>query len=493
MTNSKLVPNDSLSTKEYEQNGFVAATETNEFSYTSARVAKVAYNEYKPNEFKVSGYWTDWSQYDGRLDGDFAPSSCGRGVDLALLDPFAYDKITLGFCGIVGDTGEKATTINNAAVDFQRTQWQPTFVDAWGDVASYRNCGFAGWVSNDYMALFHQYDAQGVLGGLRDVQKKNPNLHLSMSIGGWTMSQAFHFMAKDPHKRALFCDGLTDLFTRFPMFSEIDLDWEYPGAPGNTGNTYDDTDAPNFAALIKDVKAALNKINRSDVKISVAAAGDIEKLKKANIPALIDAGVWGINLMTYDFFGTPWATELAHHTNLYPNGSANNWSVETAVNYLESIGVPLKQVFIGYAGYSRNAHDATIQSVSPLKGTYTPGYGTTVGTFESGSTEWYDHIANYLDLENQTGRNNFIVYTDEVADADFLYNPQSKVFMSLDTPRTVKAKAEYVKSRGLGGLFTWTADLDRGPLVNAAREGLGCEMTRQTVDMRPFYFKGITK
>lgn len=76
--------------------------------------------------------------------------------------------------------------------------------------------------------------------------------------------------------------------------------------------------------------------------------------------------------MTYDFFGTPWATELAHHTNLYPNGSANNWSVETAVNYLESIGVPLKQVFIGYAGYSRNAHDATIQSVSPLKGTYTP-------------------------------------------------------------------------------------------------------------------------
>lgn len=89
--------------------------------------------------------------------------------------------------------------------------------------------------------------------------------------------------------------------------------------------------------------------------------------------------------------------------------------------------MPLKQVFIGYAGYSRNAHDATIQSVSPLKGTYTPGYGTTVGTFESGSTEWYDHIANYLDLENQTGRNNFIVYTDEVADADFLYNPQSKV------------------------------------------------------------------
>ena len=44
------------------------------------------------------------------------------------------------------------------------------------------------------------------------------------------------------------------------------------------------------------------------------------------------------------------------------------------------------------------------------------------------------------DLENQKGRNGFNVYTDQVADADFLYNPESKLFMSLDTPRTVKAK-----------------------------------------------------
>src|SRR5690606_22670509 len=102
MTTSKLVQKDSMSTTEYEQNGFNPATETNAFSYTSGLVAKSAYNQYKPNDFKVSRYSTDSSQYDGRLDGDYTPSSCGRGIDLAQLDPFAYDKITLRFLGIVG-------------------------------------------------------------------------------------------------------------------------------------------------------------------------------------------------------------------------------------------------------------------------------------------------------------------------------------------------------------------------------------------------------
>lgn len=491
MSNSKLVQTDQLSTQEYQQNGFDPKTETNQFSYTSGRVAKAVYNQYTPNKYKVSGYYTDWSQYDARLDGDFAPQDCGRGVDLALLSPFAYDKLTFGFLGIVGDTGEKKGTIDQAAKDFMRSTWEPTFLDSWGDVLSYRNCGFSGWVSNDVMGMFNQDSAQGVLGGFRDLKKKNPNLNLSMSIGGWTMSQAYHFLAQDPDKRNTFCKGLQDLFQRFPMFNELDLDWEYPAAPGDSTNTYDDTDAPNFALLVSDIRKALDTMGRSDVRISIAASGDVAKLQKANIPALIEAGVWGINLMTYDFFGTPWSPDLAHHTNLYPNGNPANYSVEAGVNYLESIGVPLNQVFIGYAAYSRSAHDATITQFSPLAGSYDAGYGTTLGTFESGSTEWYDIIANYLDLEQQTGRNGFNVYTDETADADYLYNPETKLFMSIDTPRSTKAKAEYVVNRGLGGLFTWTVDMDHGLLVNAAREGLGCAMTRQTVDMRPFYFEGI--
>ncbi|MDU4436868.1 MAG: chitinase, partial [Pluralibacter gergoviae] len=53
------------------------------------------------------------------------------------------------------------------------------------------------------------------------------------------------------------------------------------------------------------------------------------------------------------------------------------------------------------------------------------------------------------------------------------------------------AKGEYAASLGLGGVFTWTVDQDNGVLVNAAREGLGYELSKKVIDMEPFYFEGI--
>ena len=500
--NSKLVydgdPGDQAGAQgateqKYQQNGYKPATEVEKFSYTSGRVAKRVYNRYASNDLTVFGYYTDWSQYDGRYDGLFADDQCGRGIDLMLLDPNAYDKLVLGFAGIVGDKGEKQQTINRAASDFARKNDEATFVDAWGDVASYRNCGFPGWVSNDYKMLFDQKTAQGVLGGLRKLKEKNPKLVLSFSIGGWTMSEAFHWVVASAERRRTLISSILDIFKRFPMFGEIDLDWEYPGAEGNAGNTYTDSDTPNFKALVQELRQALDTGGRADVLISIAASAAVKKMQKADLKGMLDAGVYRINLMTYDFFGTPWAPALAHHTNLHPGhpDNADEFSIDAALDYLEQTGVPLGRVVLGYAAYSRSARNAEISNWSPLTGTYTPGSSTTTGSFESGTTEWYDLIYNYLDLEHQTGINGFNVYTDQTADADYLYNPQTKLFLSVDTPRSVKAKGEYVRRRGLAGLFTWTIEMDNGVLANAAREGLGNQLVKQAIDMAPFYFEGV--
>ncbi|EFA83839.1 glycosyl hydrolase family chitinase [Heterostelium album PN500] len=470
---SQLVQDDPATLQTYQMLGYHPATSVTGTSKTSARVMKPVYNTYNKNDFKVFGYYTDWSQYDGRLDGMTDPNQAGRGYDLAKVDPHAYDKIVIGFVGILGDKGEKQQQITKAASDFGiTTPWAPTFTDSWGDVLSYRNCGFTGWVSNDVQAYYNQKMAQGVLGGLRKLKDANPDLRLSFSVGGWTMSEAFHFMAANATYRTNFINGIADIFTRFPMFTEIDLDWEYPSAAGHPGNTYDDSDAPNYALLVKELKAKLVSISRPDVLISIACSADVTKLAKANIPAMITNGVTGINLMTYDFFGTGWATEVAHHTNLktYPNSP---FSTDSAVCYLLDKGVNPKNIYIGFAAYSRNAAGCTITSTSPLKGSYNQSAQVT-GMFEVGVSENADIMYNYMDYEKKQGRNGFTLYTDEVADADYLYSSSSQMFLSIDTPRTVKDKAEYVKSKGLGGMFTWTIDQDRGLLVNAAREGLGC-------------------
>ncbi|MGM7743371.1 glycoside hydrolase family 18 protein [Yersinia enterocolitica] len=482
----------------YVIDGFVPATETQKLSYTSARVLNPLYNHYatagKP---KVFGYYTDWSQYDGRLDDiNCPPASRGRGVDLVLLDPLAFDKIIIGFAGILGDKGEKAVAISAAAPQFSRSKLgDVTFLDAWGDCQSARNNGFEGWEDIQMPRDFYQNKVRGVLGGLREKQaaalRAGHNLILSFSIGGWTMSDGFYHTSRDPVKRANFCVSVVDLFQRFPMFSELDLDWEYPGAPGN-GNNHGPDDWQYYKLLVQDLKAALTNAGLGNVKISIATSADPVVMALAHIPDLLVAGVEGINLMTYDFFGTPWATKLNHHTNLYST-SETVFSVDAAVNYLLDLGVNPGNINIGYAGYTRNGRNATINNESPLRGSYVPQpeLGITTGSFESGTSEWFDILYNYLDLNTKAGKNGFSLYTDEEANADYLYSPQSHLFMSLDTPRTAKAKGAYALSKGLGGVFTWTIDQDNGLLVNAVREGLGCNVTTQVVDMQPFYFKGV--
>lgn len=493
---SNITKPDAATQESYHLDGFDPATDTEKYSYTSARVAKPVYNKYNNvGRPKVFGYYTDWSQYDGRLQGSQDPAGRGRGVDLALVAPTAFDKLIIGFAGILGDQGEKSTAIATGAAAFglHDQDGSVTFLDVWGDTQTFVNNGFSGYKDVIMPNDFQQEKVQGVLGGLRDLQKRakteGHDLVLSLSVGGWTMSNGFYNMARDPIQRVRFVGSIVDIFKRFPMFSEVDIDWEYPGAPGNN-NPYGDDDNVYYVHLIRELRKGFNDAGLPNTKISIASSADPVILAKSNIPGLLAVGLNGINLMTYDFFGTPWAPALNHHTNLHKTASTT-YGTDAAVDFLIAQGVAQSNINIGYAGYTRNGRNAAISQLSPLVGTYEPGAATTTGTFESGSTEWYDIIYNYLDLEAQKGKNGFDLYTDEQADADYLYSASSKLFLSLDTPRTVKAKAAYAREKGLGGIFTWTADQDNGLLVNAAREGLGSPIVTQKIDMAPFYFKGI--
>ena len=395
--------------------------------------------------------------------------------------------------GFHKNDGQYRDVVAEGAEQCGKVKYEPTFLDPWGDFQSYVNVGHSvsGWDVDPKTVT--QENCKGLLGGLRDLQAKakqqGHNLVLSMSIGGWTMSNGFHETAASDSARKTFAKGVVKLFKQFPMFSEVDIDWEYPNAEG-AGNPCGPEDGENYALLIGELRKQLDSASLSNVKISIASSAVVKTFDYSNVKALIKAGLYGINLMTYDFFGTPWAESVAHHTNLNAL-EEGGWGVNTIVEHLLSEGFPAENINIGYAGYTRNGRNVELESLSPLKGTYNPGNGDTTGTFESGTNEWYDVIYNYLDLENQKGRNGFNVYTDQVADADYLYNPESKLFMSLDTPRSVKAKGEYAASLGLGGMFTWTIDQDNGVLLNAAREGLGYEIESEVIDMDPFYFEGI--
>lgn len=498
---------------------------TSTINYTSSRVAKPVYNKYASdsNKPEVFGYYTDWSQYDGRLSTDSKPITddpnsnlvgFGRGRDLALLDPCAYDRIILGFLGIVGDKGEKGHIVSAAATALDKTEDEVTFIDPWGDIAAWQNNYFTQgeWSAASggdigaavpYKHVMNQTaiaqgKAFGILGGLykkqQDALRLGHKLNLGLSLGGWTLSGPFYELTKTPARRTKFVDSICKIFDAFPMFTHVDVDWEYPGTQGHDMNpAYDqDNDGPNYVLLMDEMRKKFDAryTGANHKHISIACAAPIDKIQHSSIPELINVGLDGINIMSYDFFGTPWADELGHHANLHPYGSTSGFSTAAAVEYLIANGVDSKRINVGWGAYSRNGQNAIINTASPLQGTYMPEGPVCLGTMESGTSEFYDIIKNYIDLENGGHKNGYALYTDAVANADYVYNSNNGMFMSFETPRATLVKGKYVAEHQLGGMFVWTIDIDNGLLANAARDGCGYHTTTETINMDQFYFCG---
>lgn len=509
---------DPLTEQTYGQVGYKPDGSGTNLSYTASRVCFSMYNDYYPdkNRPKVSAYITDWCQFDGRLDGLTDPNDTdthSRGFDLNSIPATAYDKLVFSFLAVCGDHGplkDKVQEVVNGwnvqvseADKIRNGHMVP--VDPYADLATTRNVGLPdeaghpGVGPDNFLLYYNQESAAGLLGGLREMQERarlaGHRLKLAFSIGGWSLSSYFSTMVSRPVERQRFIDSIIDFFIRFPMFSGVDIDWEYPGGGGLDGNDYDEeNDGPNYALLIKELRTALDSRfgahNRKE--ITIAASAVVSKMEKSNLADLINNGLDNIFLMSYDLFGTGWAEYIGHHTNLKsPTGATPggdyDLSAEVAINYLiDDLQIPSQKIQLGYANYGRACLGANLEDRTYNR------EGEALGTFELGAPELFDIFNNYFDVEYElaVGKNGFVLMTDTIADADVLYNENGGHYISLDTPRTVKQKAEYAASRNLGGIFSWSGDQDCGLLANAAREGAGYIASRETIDMGPIYNPG---
>ena len=58
-------------------------------------------------------------------------------------------------------------------------------------------------------------------------------------------------------------------------------------------------------------------------------------------------------------------------------------------------------------------------------------------------------------VEDYINKRWFTRYWDEAAQAPYLWNADSTTFISYDDPESLRAKAAFVKEKGLGGMMWW--------------------------------------
>ncbi|HXB10040.1 MAG TPA: glycosyl hydrolase family 18 protein [Puia sp.] len=263
------------------------------------------------------------------------------------------------------------------------------------------------------------------------LKEKNPRLKVILSLGGWGGCKTCPDVFSTDSGRKEFAQSARELADYFHT-DGIDLDWEYPALENVPGYPYAPQDKDNFTAVIRLLRKTLGR----KAEISFAAGGFTSYLQTSidwkQVAPLVDY----INLMSYDLVNG-YSTMTGHHTGLYSTPQQVE-SVDHAIRWLDSAGVPLKKVAIGMAFYAR-----LFQGVDSVNnGLYRPCH------FYRGVA--YRDQATRLSVDS-----GYAYHWDTVAGAPYKYNARDQIFASFDDTVSIRLKTEYALRKGLGGVMFW--------------------------------------
>ncbi|MDA0128729.1 glycoside hydrolase family 18 protein [Vibrio sp. MarTm2] len=326
-------------------------------------------------------------------------------------------------------------------------------------------------LKEDFGAVSVEVDYKGHFAQLAQLKQTHPDLVILPSFGGWTMSEPFHAMAKDPKAIEHFSKTAVELIAKYDFFDGIDLDWEYPGGGGLTTSPWNPatklsdeqkaSEREAFNHLVKALRGDLDKLaskTKREYELSTAVGVGTKAQQidwKTASPYLTN-----MFAMTYDFLGG-WGQQTGHTTNLH--ATERSWwgmGADVFINQMIEQGIPSEKLVIGAAFYGRGWQGTQAYNGELPNGELVSDSGAQFGTGENGYFMFWDLVNNY------SAKQGYQYKYDEQAQAPYLWNPEKKVFISFEDQRSIKAKAKWAKESKLGGIFTWELSGDpSGTLV----------------------------
>lgn len=305
-------------------------------------------------------------------------------------------------------------------------------------------------VVNDQMK-FRSAEAADRLKELSAQKKNHPRLKVMVACGGWGGSSGFSEMAADLSKRKKFVASVIDFINDYDL-DGLDMDWEYPGLPGND-NPHLPEDKENFTSLMKELREAMDATGK-DLILSFASAGWERYYDHIELNEVMRYADY-MNVMTYDQVGGG-SPVTGHHTSLKSSSSSQR-SADAIIRYCIDQGVSPGQIVIGAAFYGRSW-----KGVAPENN----------GLAQATKGAWKSAIIYSEIAESYVNKEGFNRYWDEIAQAPYLYNAKDSLFITYDDPQSVALKTSYAKENRLGGIMFWqlTQDTPSGDLLDAIKK-----------------------
>ncbi len=314
---------------------------------------------------------------------------------------------------------------------------------------SYIQLAFFG-IQSDYTLSYglnnNNYQLKNKLSKLTDLQKKNPNLKIIISIGSTELDYTiFANMIMYPDYRLIFIKDIIN-FVKIHNINGVNIDWEYPKSL---------QDRSNFTIFISELRSALNTLYAStkiDYYISVSclvSQGSDKMYDFSGLSKYVNA----IEIMSYDLVGK-WSTKTGHHSNLYKN-HLDKWSIDDGVSLLLANGVSSNKILIGVPFYG--IEFSNVDSFN--NGLYQDSDTQSEVKYLS-----YDYIYTYL-LNDPAYRSFFTSNNN----AQYLFNEEKKKFITYQGHKSLDVIATYIKNNRLKGAMIWHIgqDSSKDSLLNS--------------------------
>lgn len=283
-------------------------------------------------------------------------------------------------------------------------------------------------------------------------RKVNPDLKILISIGGWSWSGNFSDAVLTPTSRKLFAKTSVDIVREYDL-DGVDIDWEYPAMRGAEGNVYRPEDKQNFTLMFKELRAELDKLGKErgrHYELTAAVGGSksfVDNTQMAEVGKILDY----VFVMTYDYSGRNGT--VGHHTNPYSSekdGSGS--SVDQSITDFLAAGVPASKLAVGVGFYGKAwvAENAENNGMGQRRVHSAQNQGAAQGQ-GGGYTKIKDTMI---------GQNGYKRFWDKRARAPYLFNKDTKVFVTYDDEKSVTEKIKYIKKHKLAGIFFWEYSSD---------------------------------
>jgi chitinase len=421
---------------------------------TAASTAAIGQSHSASRSTQVVGYFTEWGIY-GR---QYRVKDVATSGSAARLDVLNY-----AFSNVAPDADGNVVC---------------KLADEWADYQ-------VPWTADQSVTGEEVTWPRPILGNFQQLQALKtlyPNLRVVISLGGWTFSKYFSDAALTDASRQKLVSSCIDLFIKGNLpdpgwggmggpgaaagvFDGIDLDWEWPGSEGNTGNIIRPADKQNFTKLLQEFRKQLDAYGETVGKHYLltsflpAAPATIDAGFEVNkIFASLDFGT----VQGYDLHGA-WESTTNHQSNLYTSKddpASPSFSVDSTVHAYLGRGAPASELVIGVPFYSRGWTGVAAKN----HGLYQPSSGPAPGVWESG--------VNDYKVTKGLFSSGFTRYWDGKAAAAWLFD--GTTFWTFDDPMVMKQKAHYVLKNDLGGIMFWelSGDTSDGELIDAIADGL---------------------